>query len=83
MDQIPQIAGAILILLAFGALQRGAMSPHSRLYLWLNFAGSAILTGVALHESDWGFFMLEVVWAAVSLWSLAQLARGRTPSAGH
>lgn len=83
MDQIPQIAGAILILLAFGALQRGTMSPHSRLYLWLNFAGSAILTGVALHESDWGFFMLEVVWAAVSLWGLTQLARGRMPSAGH
>ncbi len=83
MDQILQIAGAILILIAFGALQRGAMSPHSRLYLWLNFAGSVILTGVALHGSDWGFLLLEVVWAAVSLWGLTQLARGRTPSAGH
>ena len=83
MDQILQIAGAILILIAFAAIQRGAMSPHSRIYLWLNFAGSVILTGVALHGSDWGFLLLEVVWAAVSLWGLTQLARGRLPSAGH
>jgi hypothetical protein len=27
--------------------------------------------------------MLEVVWAAVSLWGLVQVARGRTPSASH
>jgi hypothetical protein len=83
MDQILQIAGAVLILMAFVAAQRDAMSPHSLFYLVLNFVGSSVLTGVALHGSDWGFFLLEVVWAAVSLWGLVQVARGRIPRATH
>lgn len=83
MDQIPQVAGAILILLAFAASQRGTMSQHSRIYLWLNLVGSAILTVVAFTHQDWGFFLLEVVWALVSAWGLIALARGQTPSAAH
>lgn len=83
MDQIPQVAGAILILTAFVAAQRGALSQHTRAYLLLNAIGAGILTGVAFHERDWGFFMLEVVWTAVSVWGLVQLARGRPPTGAH
>jgi hypothetical protein len=83
MDQIVQILGAVLILVAFGALQRGAMSPHSRIYLWLNLGGSLILTGVAIYEYDLGFLLLEAVWALVSLWGLVQLGRGRIPTVPH
>jgi uncharacterized membrane protein YccC len=83
MDQILQIGGAILIVLAFVAAQKGALSPHSLNYLVLNLVGSVILTVVALLDSDWGFLLLESVWALVSAWGLAQLARGRTPDAAH
>ena len=83
MDQIFQLVGAALILVAFIAAQRNAMSPHSVVYLALNLAGSLVLTGVALHGRDWGFLMLEIVWAVVSAWSLWQLSRGRTPTAAH
>jgi hypothetical protein len=83
MDQILQVAGAALILVAFIAAQRNAMSPHSVTYLVLNLVGSVVLTGVALHGRDWGFLLLEVVWAAVSAWGLWQLSRGRAPTAAH
>jgi hypothetical protein len=83
MEQIFQIGGAVLIVAAFIAAQRDSLSPHSLAYLTLNFVGSAILAGVALLDSDWGFLLLEVVWAAVSLWGLVQLTRGRTPGAAH
>jgi hypothetical protein len=83
MDQILQIVGAALILVAFIAAQRNAMSPHSVAYLVLNLVGSVVLTGVALHGRDWGFLLLEVVWAVVSAWGLWQLSRGRTPTAAH
>ena len=83
MDQILQVAGAALILVAFIAAQRNAMSPHSVVYLALNLAGSVVLTGVALHGRDWGFLLLEVVWAAVSAWGLWQISRGRAPTAAH
>jgi hypothetical protein len=59
------------------------MSPHSRIYLVLNLVGSLTLTGVALEGSDWGFFLLESVWALVSLWGLITLARGGDPSPSH
>jgi hypothetical protein len=83
MDQIFQIGGAILILAAFMAAQRGSMSPHSAVYLVLNLVGSLILTGVAIHGQDWGFLLLEAVWAVVSAWGLWLVSRGRTPTAAH
>jgi hypothetical protein len=75
VDQLVQIVGALLILVAFAAAQFGAMDPHSRLYLVLNFFGSLILAVLAWHERQWGFLLLETVWAAVSLWGLRMLLR--------
>jgi hypothetical protein len=83
MDQIFQVAGAVLILIAFAAAQRGSMSQHSVVYLALNLVGSVVLTGVALHGGDWGFLLLEIVWAIVSAWGLVQVMRGREPNAAH
>lgn len=83
MDQIAQIAGAILILIAFTAAQRGSMSPHSLVYLVLNFVGSVVLAAVALAGENWGFLMLEGVWAVVSAWGLLTTLRGQPPAAAH
>jgi membrane-bound ClpP family serine protease len=83
MEDILQIVGAILILLGFAGAQRGSMSPHSRTYLALNLVGSIVLTVVALIGRDWGFLLLESVWALVSLWGLVAVLRGRTPRAAH
>lgn len=83
MEQVIQVAGALLILIAFGASQANRMSPHSVVYLALNLVGSVVLTFLALHDRDWGFVLLEVVWALVSAWGLMQVARGRQPRAAH
>ena len=83
MDHFIQIGGALLILAAFNAAQLGYMNPHTRTYLVLNLLGSAILTYDALHGHEWGFFLLEFVWAIVSAWGLFQVARGRSPAAAH
>ena len=74
-----QIVGAVLILIAFAAAQFGAMDPHSRVYLVLNFVGSLILAILAWRERQWGFLLLESVWAVVSLWGL-RLALRSAPS---
>ena len=80
MSDALQIFGAILILVAFAANQRGAMGAHARPYLVLNLLGSAVLAWVALDGRDWGFLLLEGVWAVVSAWSLVQVLRGRLPA---
>jgi hypothetical protein len=83
MEQLIQIAGAIMILIGYVATQRDLISQHSILYLVLNLLGSAVLGVIALLGSNWGFLLLEGVWALVSLWSLIQVLRGRTPAAAH
>lgn len=67
MDAILQIVGAIMILIAFVMAQMRRMSPHSFSYLMLNFVGSALLGVLAARGQQWGFLLLEIVWAAVSL----------------
>jgi hypothetical protein len=83
MDQALQVAGALLVLAAFLALQSRRLTPQSLVYVGLNLAGSAILAVVALIGGDWGFLLLQGVWALVSAWSLVQLLRGRPPEAAH
>ena len=74
MDQVAQLAGAILILIAFVAAQRGTMSPQSLVYLVLNLVGGVVLAVVALVTENWGFLLLEVFWSVVSAWGLIQLS---------
>ena len=82
--QLIQVAGSLLILAGFAAAQAGRLSIDSASYLVLNFAGSAILAALAWIDRQWGFLLLEGVWALVSLWGLMQLMRGRAPTApGH
>ena len=50
MDQLVQVFGSLLILIAFAAAQRGALSAKSRAYLLLNLVGSTILAVLAAHE---------------------------------
>lgn len=75
MDQLIQIIGALLILAAFAAVQFDRMRPDSRMYLTLNLLGSIILAVLAVAASQWGFVLLESVWAIVSAWGLMQALR--------
>ena len=70
-----QIAGALLILVAFAAAQFGRLDQSSRVYLALNLVGSVILAVLAWYEKQLGFLLLEAVWALVSAWGLAQVLR--------
>jgi hypothetical protein len=80
VDQLVQIVGALLILTAFAAAQFGAMHQHSRSYLVLNLVGSVILAVLAWLDRQWGFLLLEGVWAVVSLWALVRLNAGPAPA---
>ncbi len=70
MNEAFQLTGAILVLIAFALSQTGTMKPHAYSYLLLNFIGSAILAASAVVMQQWGFLLMETVWAGVSLTSL-------------
>ena len=80
MAQLVQILGALAILLGFALAQFGRLDVRSTSYLTLNLVGSAVLAVLAYHERQWGFLLLEGVWAVVSAWGFAARRKG-TPIA--
>ena len=83
MDQIVQVVGALLILTAFAAAQFHYLDQDSTSYLVLNLIGSVILAVLAWFESQWGFLLLESVWAVVSAIGLVKALRGGRAATAH
>ncbi|MGQ0606860.1 MAG: CBU_0592 family membrane protein [Chloroflexota bacterium] len=77
MDQIFQVAGALLILGAYIASLFRMLDPSSWAYLLLNLVGSAVLALLAWLGADWGFLLLEGVWAVVTAGSIIAKLGGR------
>ncbi len=83
MDQVFQVIGAVLILAAYAAAQFRLLDQRSYPYIIFNLVGSAILAVLAWEERQWGFLLLETVWALVSLWSLVAAWRRRDTKIGR
>ena len=80
MGAVIQVAGALLILIPFVLAQFRMLRTHSWPYLIMNAVGSGVLCVNAYLGAQWGFVLLEGVWALVSLWGLFMLLRGQTPT---
>ncbi|HKZ26544.1 MAG TPA: hypothetical protein VJ086_01455 [Rubrobacteraceae bacterium] len=83
MLQIVSVLGALAILLAYAANQFRLIGPMNLSYALLNFVGSLVLAVVAVIEVQWGFILLEVVWALVSLWGIITILRGSASPRTH
>ena len=81
MEQVVQVLGALLILAAFVLLQLRVLAADSLGYLVPNVIGAAVLAVDAYAGSQWGFFLLEGVWAVVAAAALVRLLARRTEAA--
>jgi hypothetical protein len=79
MNLALQFIGAIIILVPFALLLLGHMARQGAAYLWLNLIGSTLLAIDAWLQRQWGFIILQAVWALVAAWGLAQRLRGYRP----
>ena len=75
MRQAVQLVGAALILFAYMAAQRGRLRFDSVRFLALNTVGATILAVIAALGPDYGFLLLEGVWAWVSFRGLRKARR--------
>jgi hypothetical protein len=71
------------VLAGYTLAQLRMLDPQSIPYLVVNLVGSAILAVLALEERQWGFLLLEGVWALVSLGGLIARLRPRPDLADH
>lgn len=78
--QVVQVAGSLLILGAFVAAQFGLLDQSGYRYLVPNAVGSAVLAATAVINLEWGFILLEGVWALASLYSIARKIARRKSS---
>jgi hypothetical protein len=65
-----QVAGALAILAAFALVQRGSLSTRSVAYLLLNLGGGTATAVAAYADAQWGFVLLQSVWALAAAWGL-------------
>jgi hypothetical protein len=72
---ILQIVGALLILAPFVAQQFGRLDTDAPAYLWPNLIGSGALAALAAVSGQWGFLLLEGVWAAVTIRSILRRSK--------
>jgi hypothetical protein len=60
--------------MAFVLAQFQRLEPRSYTYLILNTLGSGILAILAATDRQWGFLLLEGVWAIVSAYGIVRRA---------
>ena len=65
--QLLGIVGALLVLGAYLALQRGWLSLEQRVYHVMNFVGAGLLASIAATERQVGLTLVEAAWALLSV----------------
>lgn len=76
MSEVLQWSGAVVVLVAYALSLLGVWSVVSYRYLGFNFVGGAGLSAAAGLSHQWGFVLLEGVWALVAGWSILARLRG-------
>jgi hypothetical protein len=73
--QLFGVVGALLVLSAYFALQRGWLTLEQRVYHGMNFVGAGLLAWIAATERQVGLTLVEGAWALLSVPGLVRPPR--------
>lgn len=73
--QIISIAGALMVLTAYAALQLRRMQSETYAFQLLNLFGGALLVWAAWTTRQAGLILMEGAWTVVSAYGLLRLIR--------
>lgn len=73
--QVISIAGAVLVLTAYGAHQIDRLSSDTYTYQLLNLIGGATLLVAAITTKQAGLIVMEGAWTVISLGGLVKVMR--------
>lgn len=71
------VVGSLTICSGYFAVSTGRMDAERAPYHWLNLSGAALLLLSLYFRPNPGAILIEVIWAAIALWSLARILRRR------
>ena len=74
--QLLSTTGAVLVLLAYAALQLRRLHADTIAYQLLNFVGGSMLFATAIVTRQVGFMLMEGSWALISAMGLVKVLRG-------
>jgi hypothetical protein len=80
INQVLSVIGAVMILGAYLAFQRGWLARRHRSFHALNLVGSGLLTIVAVADGRIGFILLEGIWAVISIPGTIKPPQATAPS---
>jgi len=83
LSSFVQIFGALLVLAAFALAQARVVATQARAYLLLNLVGGGVLAVSAYVGRQWGFVLLEGVWAVIAALGLLRRSLRRAPRADN
>ncbi len=80
LAEIIGVIGVALILYAYFALQSSRMSPSQPRFHLINFLGAMAVIFSLIYDWNLAQFVLEAVWAALSVLGLVICLRRRQPA---
>lgn len=71
------VVGSLTICAAYFSVSSGRMDAKRQPYQWMNLTGSVLLLISLYFRPNPGAILIEVLWAAIALWSLSRIFRNK------
>lgn len=77
LSHIIGVFGSLLIVLAYGLLEKGTLDRNSIRYYAINLSGAVFLTLSLIQNFNLGSFVIEIFWIGISIVGILRVLKER------